>query len=121
MIWNSKPDQLNDGADQSLGLAQRRRKRSAQGRGHGDRQIRVDELITGLANPMALPGNVMAAGRIGFEWHERTYTGRRVGLLPRHPEVPQPRASVQQGHRTPLDKQATPPWRLWSLAATKSS
>jgi hypothetical protein len=67
-----------------------------------------------VANPMALPGNVMAARHIGFERQERAYTGRRVGLLPRYFEC---RNRAPRCNKVPLPACPVPvtmPVRLFS-------
>jgi hypothetical protein len=50
---------------------------------------------------MALPGNMMAVGRLGFEWLERTYSGAKGWPFTLTPRVPQPAASMQQGPGAP--------------------
>jgi hypothetical protein len=39
-----------------------------------------------VANPMPLFRDVMATGRVGFEWHGRSCTGKGAVLLLRRPE-----------------------------------
>jgi hypothetical protein len=50
---------------------------------------------------MALPGNMMAVGRLGFERLERTYSGAKGWPFTLTPRVPQPAASMQQGPGAP--------------------